>query len=68
MSGEKDHGLFAFSEMGEGHPNTCFEDGIQVATGATYAKRLLRNLNLARPPWCYTTLRRGRCGWRFALK
>jgi formylmethanofuran dehydrogenase subunit E len=42
---EKDHGLFAFSEMGEGHPNTCFEDGIQVASGATYAKRLLRNLN-----------------------
>jgi formylmethanofuran dehydrogenase subunit E len=38
---EKDHGLFVFSEIGIGHPQTCFVDGVQVATGATYAKGLL---------------------------
>ena len=42
---EKDHGLFAFSEMGSGHPNTCMEDGIQVATGSTYAKRIMQHLD-----------------------
>jgi len=42
---EKDHGLFAFSEMGSGHPNTCMEDGIQVATGTTYAKRVMQHLD-----------------------
>jgi formylmethanofuran dehydrogenase subunit E len=42
---EQDHGLFAFSEMGSGHPNTCMEDGIQVATGSTYAKRIMQHLD-----------------------
>jgi formylmethanofuran dehydrogenase subunit E len=42
---EKDHGLFAFSEMGSGHPNTCMEDGIQAATGSTYAKRIMQHLD-----------------------
>lgn len=35
---EPDHGLFVFPELGEGHPQTCLMDGIQVATGATYGK------------------------------
>jgi len=40
----KDHGAFAFSEMGEGHHNTCMEDGIQSATGCTTGKRLFKPL------------------------
>jgi len=39
---EKDHALHAFLEIGEGHPQTCLGDGIQVATGATFAKGLMR--------------------------
>ena len=38
---EKDHGFFVFPELGEGHPQTCMMDGMQVATGATYGKVLL---------------------------
>lgn len=38
---EKDHGFFVFPELGEGHPQTCMMDGIQVATGATYGKVLI---------------------------
>ena len=38
---EKDHGLFVFPELGEGHPQTCMMDGIQAATGATYGKVLM---------------------------
>lgn len=38
---EKDHGFFVFPEMGEGHPQTCMIDGLQVATGATYGKLLI---------------------------
>jgi len=38
---EKDHGLFVFPELGEGHPQTCMMDGMQVATGATYGKVLM---------------------------
>lgn len=38
---EKDHGLFAFPELGVGHPQTCMMDGIQVATGCTYGKLTL---------------------------
>jgi len=41
---EKDHGAFVFSEMGEGHPQTCMMDGIQAATGCTYGKNLLNRL------------------------
>ncbi len=40
----KDHGAFAFSEMGEGHHNTCLEDGIQASTGCTTGKRLFQSL------------------------
>ena len=38
---EKDHGFFVFPEIGEGHPQACMMDGIQVATGATYGKLLM---------------------------
>lgn len=38
---EKDHGLFIFPEIGEGHPQACMMDGMQVATGATYGKLLM---------------------------
>jgi formylmethanofuran dehydrogenase subunit E len=38
---EADHGFFVFPEAGEGHPQTCLIDGIQVATGATYGKVLI---------------------------
>ena len=37
----KDHGFFVFAEIGIGHPQMCFVDGAQAATGATYAKGLL---------------------------
>jgi len=39
---EKDHGFFVFPELGEGHPQTCLIDGIQIATGATYGKLLIK--------------------------
>ena len=38
---EPDHGFFIFPELGEGHPQTCMMDGMQIATGATYGKLLL---------------------------
>jgi len=38
---EKDHGFFVFPEIGEGHPQTCMVDGMQVVTGATYGKVLV---------------------------
>lgn len=38
---EKDHGFFVFPELGEGHPQTCLMDGLQVATGATYGKVMI---------------------------
>ena len=42
---EKDHRTFALTEMGEGHPNTCMNDGIQASTGCTYGKLLMERLN-----------------------
>jgi len=38
---ERDHGFFVFPEIGEGHPQTCMVDGIEIATGATYGKVLI---------------------------
>jgi formylmethanofuran dehydrogenase subunit E len=38
---EADHGLFVFPELGEGHPQTCLMDGLQISTGATYGKVLI---------------------------
>jgi len=40
---EKNHGFFVFPEIGEGHPQTCMVDGLQIATGATYGKVLIAN-------------------------
>lgn len=42
---EKGHRTFALTEMGEGHPNTCMNDGIQASTGCTYGKLLMERLN-----------------------
>lgn len=41
---EMDHGFHVFTELGEGHPQTCMIDGIQAATGATYGKVLMSKL------------------------
>lgn len=41
---EQDHGFFVFTELGEGHPQSCLMDGIQAATGATYGKVLISKL------------------------
>jgi formylmethanofuran dehydrogenase subunit E len=41
----KDHGAFALSEMGVGHPQTCMMDGIQAVTGCTYGKLMMERLN-----------------------
>ncbi len=41
----KDHGAFAFSEMGVGHPQTCMMDGIMAATGCTYGKLMMERLD-----------------------
>jgi len=38
---EKDHGFFVFPEAGIAHPQICFVDGIQAATGVTYGKSLI---------------------------
>lgn len=38
---EQDHGFHIFPELGEGHPQTCMMDGLQIATGATYGKVLM---------------------------
>jgi len=40
----KDHGAFAFSEMGVGHPQTCMMDGVMSATGCTYGKLMMERL------------------------
>ncbi len=39
---EPDHGLFAFPEIGVGHPQTCIVDGIQAATGCPSLSRAWR--------------------------
>lgn len=39
-----DHGAFALSEMGVGHPQTCVMDGVMVATGCTYGKLMMERL------------------------
>jgi len=41
----RDHGAFAFSEMGVGHPQTCMMDGTMAATGCTYGKLMMERLN-----------------------
>ena len=41
---EPDHGFFVFPELGEGHPQTCLMDGLQVATGTTYGKVMIAKI------------------------
>jgi formylmethanofuran dehydrogenase subunit E len=38
---ESDHSFFVFPEIGEGHPQACMMDGMQITTGATYGKLLM---------------------------
>lgn len=45
MDRVKDHGAFALSEMGVGHPQTCMIDGTMAATGCTYGKLMMERLN-----------------------
>jgi formylmethanofuran dehydrogenase subunit E len=40
-----DHGAYAFSEMGVGHPQTCMMDGFMAVTGCTYGKLMMERLN-----------------------
>lgn len=40
----KDHGVFAFVEIGVGHPQTCMADGVMSATGCTYGKLMMERL------------------------
>jgi formylmethanofuran dehydrogenase subunit E len=63
---EMDHTLHVICELGEGHPQTCLMDGIQVATGATFGKTLIEKTSwgkLAATFW-YP----GKTAVRYALK
>lgn len=40
----KDHEMRVFSEMGVGHPQTCMQDGLMAATGATFGKSMTDRL------------------------
>ena len=40
----KDHEMHIFSEMGIGHPQTCMQDGLMIATGATFGKSMIDRL------------------------
>jgi formylmethanofuran dehydrogenase subunit E len=41
---ERDYGTFVFSELSDDDSSGCFDDGVQIATGATYGKGLYRRL------------------------
>lgn len=41
---ERDYGTFAFSELSDDDSSGCFDDGVQIATGATYGKGLYKRL------------------------
>jgi formylmethanofuran dehydrogenase subunit E len=45
---EKDHTMHVFLEIGEGHPQMCLGDGVQIATGATFAKGLMEKMHLGK--------------------
>jgi formylmethanofuran dehydrogenase subunit E len=63
---EQDHALHVICELGEGHPQTCLMDGIQVATGATFGKTLIEKTawgKLAATFW-----HPGKTAVRYALK
>lgn len=63
---EKDHGLFVIAELGEGHPQTCLMDGIQVATGATFGKLLISKTFYGK--LAATFYHREKGGIRFSLR
>ncbi|MFI5341624.1 MAG: FmdE family protein [Candidatus Methylomirabilales bacterium] len=63
---EKDHGLFAFPEIGVGHPMTCMVDGIQAATGCTYGKLLMEKTGLGK--LAFTLFKPGKGALRIAMK
>jgi formylmethanofuran dehydrogenase subunit E len=66
VSREPDHTLHVVAELGEGHPQTCLMDGIQIATGATFGKTLIEKTHwgkLAATFW-YP----GKTAVRFALR
>jgi len=62
----KDHGLFVFPELGEGHPMTCMMDGLQIATGATYGKVLMAKTSYGKLAATFYSPHKGAV--RFALK
>jgi formylmethanofuran dehydrogenase subunit E len=63
---EPDHGLFAFPEIGVGHPMTCMTDGIQAATGCTYGKLLMEKSGHGK--LAFTLYKPGKGGVRVAMK
>ena len=63
---EKDHGLFAFPEIGVGHPQTCMVDGIQIATGCTYGKLLVEKTGIGK--LAVTLWKPGKIAVRVAMK
>jgi len=63
---EPDHGMFAFPEIGVGHPQTCMVDGIQIATGCTYGKLLLEKTGVGK--LAVTLFKPGKGAVRVAMK
>lgn len=63
---EPDHGLFAFPEIGVGHPMTCMLDGIQSATGCTYGKLLMEKSGIGK--LAFTLYKPGKGAVRVAMK
>ena len=63
---EKDHGLFVIADLGEGHPQTCMLDGVQIATGATYGKLMMTKTFYGKLAATFYHPRKGAV--RFALK
>jgi len=63
---EKDHGFYVFPELGEGHPQTCMMDGLQIATGATYGKVLIAKTSYGKVAATFYHPKKGAV--RYALK
>ncbi len=66
VSREPDHTLHVIAELGEGHPQTCLLDGIQIATGATFGKTLIEKTNWGK--LAATFWHPGKTAVRFALR
>lgn len=58
--------LRVICELGEGHPQTCMMDGIQVATGATFGKTLIEKTSWGK--LAATFWHPGKTAVRYALK